>query len=483
MKFDVDFSPNSVSSEQTGTAKTRGDSSKSSGANSRTIHPATKPVVLSLLALIVIAAGAFVAVNNNLFHKTEPVAGEPPPVVTVSTASVKLSPVNHNLEVTGSVSAWDPLSIGSEVNGLKIETISVEEGQRVRKGQVLATLNSAVLRAQLEQARARLASSQNSLKKAIQPNRFEDIQALKAALSQAKASIAQQDAMLAQAEANLANAQRNESRFAGLVSQGAVSQADYDTRQTTAKTAEAEVNHMKESVRAAHFFWRQAQEKLSMAERGGRSEDIDISKAAVAENLATVKQLQAQVEQTIIRAPTDALVIKRDGHIGDITSSGQPLFTLMRNNRLELRAQVPEADLVRLSAGQKVKLATYADAALEITGTVREISPMVNAESRLGTVRIDVPSDSKVRPGMFLRGMVDLGKHPAITVPSTAVFNRDGQTFVFTIVGKQAKRRTVQTGTYTSDAVEVTSGLKPGDVVITNGGGFLKDGDYVRVSQ
>jgi HlyD family secretion protein len=482
MKFEVDFSPSSVSAETAGSNKTRDASSKSGGLKSVKAL-ASRPVVLSLLAILVVAAGTAVVFRNSFFHGAEIAASEPPPVVTVSTSTVGLSPVNHSLEVTGSVSAWDPLSIGSEANGLKIETINVEEGDRVSKGQVLATLNSAVLRAQLEQAQARLLSSQNHLKKAIQPNRFEDIQSLKAALSQSKANIAQQEAMLAQAEANLANAERNEGRFAGLVSQGAVSQADYDARQTTAKTAQAEVNHMKESIRSAHFGWRQAQEKLSMAEIGGRTEDIDISKASVAENLATVRQLQAQVDQTIIRAPADALVIKRDGHIGDITSAGKPLFTLMRNNRLELRAQVPEADLVHLSAGQKVKLASYADSALEIIGVIREISPIVDAESRLGTVRIDVPSDSKIRPGMFLRGMVDLGKRPAITVPSTAVFNRDGQVFVFTLSGKQARRRTVQTGTYTSDAVEIVSGLKADDVVISNGGGFLKDGDYVRVSQ
>src|SRR5262249_1410668 len=162
-----------------------------------------------------------------------------------------------------------------------------------KKGQVLATLNSSVLRAQLDQARARFASSRTNLKKAIQPNRFEDIESFKAALSQARANTAQQEAMLAQAEANLANAERNEKRFSDLSKQGAVSQADYDTRLTTLKTTQAEVNHMKESVRAANFAWEQAKERLAMALKGGRQEDVDISKATVAENEATVKQLEA----------------------------------------------------------------------------------------------------------------------------------------------------------------------------------------------
>lgn len=443
---------------------------------------ANRRIAIGAIAAIVAAIVVAIIWKNN-FDRASATTGEPPPVVTVATAPAEFKPISHSLEVTGSIWAWDPLSLGSEVSGLRIAAVNVEEGDLVKKGEVLATLNSSVLKAQLDQARARLSSSKTNLRKSVQPNRREDIQALRAALSQAKATIAQQEATLLQAEANLENAENNARRFADLVKQGAVSQVDFESKQTLAITARAEVSHRKEAVRAAHFAWQQAKERLSMAEVGGRREDIEISQAAVAEQEATVDQLAAQLEQTIIRAPTDGLVIKRNAHIGDITAAGKPLFMLMRNNRMELRAQVPEADLPRIHVGQPVKLVSYADPSLKLAGSVREISPLVDSTSRLGTVRIDVPSQPDVRPGMFVRGIVDLGEHQALTVPAKAVLNRDGLLFVFTLSGKQARRRSVQAGTYNAGVVEIVAGIKPGEIVITDGAGFLKDGDFVRVGQ
>jgi HlyD family secretion protein len=482
MKPGVDYSSHASPPDKTSPQESASPAGKQEESRwKRFVSSLVRPRVLIGLVLCIVVIAA-IAVKM-IFFSAKGTPAETPPVVTVSIVPASYQSIDHFLEVTGSVSAWDPLSIGAEINGLKIAEINVEEGDRVKSGQVMAVLNSSVLRAQLDQARARLVSSRNSLKKAIQPNRHEDIETYKAALSQAKANTAQQEAMLAQAEANMANAERNEKRFADLVKQGAVSQSDYETRLTTAKTTLAEVNHMKESVRAANFAWEQAKERLAMALIGGRREDVDISRAAVAENEATVKQLEAQVEQTIIRAPTDALVIKRDAHIGDITAMNKSLFTLMRNNRLELRAQVPETDLLKVKPGEPVKLLSYADNFLPVTGSVRVISPLVDTESRLGTVRIDVPSDSAVKPGMFLRGIVDLGKRQALTVPSSAVFNRDGQSFVFVLSGTQARRRIVTTGAMAAGNVEILSGIKPGDPVIADGGGFLKDGDCVRVSR
>ncbi len=483
MKTDVDFSPTTAPAEHSQLHAPSPGSTRVLYKGKAVSPWMARPRMLSGAAVVIVIIGAAVAYGINYAHKAAQPTAAPPPVVTVAVAPAQIASVTHNLEVTGSVSAWDPLSVGSEITGLRIEKVNVEEGDRVKQGQVMAVLNSAVLQAQLDQARARLLSSQTNLKKSIQPNRFEDIQSLRAALSQARANTAEQEAMLAQAEANLSNAERNEKRFSDLSKQGAVSQADYESRQTTAAVAQAEVNHMRESVRAANFACRQAIERLGMAVVGGRQEDIEIARATVAENLATVKQLEAQVAQTNICAPADALVLKRDAHIGDITGAGKSLFTLMRASRLELRAQVPEADLHKIAVGQSVKLVSAATSVAATTGYVRDITPIVDSESRLGTVRIDIPTDSAVKPGMFLRGTVALGSSQALTVPSAAIFNRDSQVFLFVVSGSQARRRSVETVLTVGSAVEVVSGLKPGELVIVDGGGFLKDGDYVRVSR
>jgi HlyD family secretion protein len=154
---------------------------------------------------------------------------------------------------------------------------------------------------------------------------------------------------------------------------------------------------------------------------------------------------------------------------------------MVRDSRLELRAQVPEVDLPKIQPGQIVRVTSDADARLSVNGRVRQISPQVDERTRLGTVRIDVPSVNGMRPGMFVRGQVALGERRAIVVPSQAVLTRDEGAQVFVLSGEQAMARPVVAGTRSGDRVEIVSGLKPGEKVIVAGAGYLKDGDYVRL--
>ena len=440
--------------------------------------------ILAALAIAALGISAFVFVRlSSASTSTTAVSNKPSPVATVSVESASFKLLPRHLEVTGSIWAWDPLSIGSEINGLRIGSVDVEEGDSVRKGQTLATLNSSVISAQLEQARARLRSSEASLLRAIQPNRPEDIRSLRAAVEEAEANVAQREALLVQAQANLANAEQNARRFQDLAKQGAVSQLDAENRQTTAQTSTALVHNAQQAVVAAKFALEQSKQRLAMAELGGRREDVEISKATVAEQRASVQQLEAQLAQTVIRAPADGLIYKRDAHIGDITAVNKSLFSLMRDHRLELRADVPEIDLQKIQPGASVHLCSYADSSLSINGRVRELCPLVDSSTRMGTVRIDLPFTSKIRPGMFVRGEVDLGQSSTLTVPARAVLTRDNQSFLFTLNGDKARRQEVKVGTRTEQLAEIVSGVSAGQPVIIDGAGFLKDGDTVRVGR
>jgi HlyD family secretion protein len=428
-----------------------------------------------------IGAGAFAVVQMNN-HPAIPAAKSAPPAVTVSTAKAKIENINDFVTVTGSVSAWDPLSIGAEVSGLRITQVNVEEGDLVKKGQVLARLNSGVLEAQLAQAKARLASAQATLKKAIMPNRAEEVDALKATLAQEEANIAQEVAHRKESNVNLANAQTNADRWAFLVKSGAVSANDWETKQLAADAAKQELLMSDAKIKAATALAHQAKEKLLQAENGGRREDVEISRASIAETKGQIEQLQQQIKQTVIVAPDDGLVSKRDGHIGDIANAGTPLFSLIRLNRLELRAQVPDIDLVKFKTGQVVHVSSTEETG-KILGRVALVSPQVDPISRLGTVRISVPGNVGLKPGMFVRGQVDLGHRMAVTVPVQSVVSRNGEAFVFTLDGDRAINTRIQTGVCDERIAEVTAGLKPGEEVVFKGARFLSDHDVVRVSQ
>lgn len=439
---------------------------------------------LVVVACCVAAAGIALAVGAGRGGRASGGAtgAAPPPVVTVDAVRACLRPLGSSLLVTGSISAWDPLSIGSEVAGLRIENVLVEEGENVRAGQVLAVLNSSVLRASLEESRAKLRAAEAGVSKSIQPNRPEEISVWRAALAQAEAAVAQEEANLAQEKADLANAQHTAERYRDLLRDGAVSAQDAENRETAAVIGAAQMRAAEQKLKASRFALEQARNRLNMAVVGGRSEDVAISRAHHAEMKASVDRLQAQVAQTVIRAPADGLVVKRDAHIGDITVANKPLFSIARSHRLELRALVPELDLVKVKPGQPVAVSTGGMAGPALPGAVREVSPLVDSGSRMGTVRIDLPADAGLKVGMFVRATIDLGRRDVVAVPARALLTRESHTYVMVLDNDRARARPVVTGARDGDMVEITAGLSKGEDVIISGAGFLKDGDPVRVA-
>jgi HlyD family secretion protein len=459
-----------------------------------------RKIALIALLVIALAAGGFIFWQQSV--RTAATAGggkgAARPVLTVELTPVKSASFERKLLVSGTVAAWDPVQVGSEINGLKVESIAVDDGARVKKGQIMATLNGSILRAQLAQQQARLAAAKASLVKAIQPNRPEDLTSLKAAYAQCQANVAQEEASLARTRASAAEAEANAGRYEGLVREGAVSALEGLNRSTLAKTTAADVHNAEQKVQSAKFTAQQAHERMIMGIAGGRREDVMMSQSSLAETEATVKQLASQVEQTVIRAPCDGLVVKRSVHIGDIASTGKVMFDLVRDGRLELRAQVPEGDLSRIQPGQKVEVqAVLANGALT-SGFVREISPIIDLDSRLGTVRIDLPastiplaagssssSSSSVLPfraGNFARGEIFLGKQDVLAVPSTCVVYKDNRAVVFTVSGDNiAQMRFVEAGERDLNNIEIRKGLSSGESVVARGAGFLKDGDHVQV--
>jgi len=402
------------------------------------------------------------------------------PVATVTTVAANLHPVPDVLNLTGSISATDPLSVGSSSVGLVIKEVNVEEGDYVRKGQILCQLDSSVMRAQLAAAQARLNGSHASLLKAAQPNRLEDIGSFEAAYQQSLSDIQNKTAMLDQAKASRDLALNNATRYAALVKEGAVSQMEAQTRQTEALTAGSTVRAAMESLEASRFSSRQALNRLAMAKEGGRKEDVDISRAAANENSATVQQMRAQIEQTIVRAPDDGLITKRLAHIGDLSNGGKPLFEMIRKGEIELRAKVSQDDIARLAVGQH---AHVSDNTRKAEGTIFQISPIVDETTRLGTVRIALPKDAGFRPGMFVKGIIERGSRTALTVPNSAVLADEGINYVYVYQNGLAKKQQVSIGARVKETAEVTNGLQAGDQVIVSGAGFLNDQDPVALGQ
>lgn len=202
-------------------------------------------------------------------------------------------------------------------------------------------------------------------------------------------------------------------------------------------------------------------------------------KARVQAARATLHAQQLRMQHTQVIAPDSGVISVRMATVGAVVGTGTELFRMIRQGRLEWRAEVMSEELGRMAPGAMATLTAANDR--KIQGKVRMVAPTVDPQTRAALVYVDLPKDSGAKAGMFATGQFELGSSNALTVPQQAVVMRDGFTFVF---GMNADRRVAQikvaTGRRLGDRVEITSGVTPDTVIVASGAGFLNDGDLVK---
>ncbi|WP_299453905.1 efflux RND transporter periplasmic adaptor subunit [uncultured Pigmentiphaga sp.] len=259
-----------------------------------------------------------------------------------------------------------------------------------------------------------------------------------------RADIAQARAALEEARASAAEAQANAERARSLQSSGALSEAQIQQYLTAGQTAQARV----ESARAA------------------------------------LAAQELRLKFTEVRAPDHGVISARTATVGAVVTPGTELFRMIRQGRLEWRAEVTSAEVGRIRVGGPVSVMAASGERLQ--GKVRAIGPTVDPQTRNTLVYVDLPGTdaarSAAKAGMFARGDFDLGSAPALTVPQQSVVMREAFNYVF-VVGpdNRVAQRKVRTGRRDGDRVEILEGLQPDARIVVRGAGFLTDGDLVRV--
>lgn len=255
------------------------------------------------------------------------------------------------------------------------------------------------------------------------------------------ADVATKQAMVRQREAELVNSEAALTRGQSLSNMNVLSQADLDRLSSAALVARAGV----ESARA----------------------DLEAS--------------SVRLKFTNVTAPDDGVITARMVTVGQIAQAGGEMLRLLRNNRIEWRGEVPESRLGELAPGQPV-IVTTADGKT-VNGSIRVVAPTIATANRTGLVYADLPPNDQLRPGMFARGEVEIGRSPAFTVPLQSVVSSDGYSYVFVMKPDgTVERRRVDVGAVRAAEIEVVNGIKSGEMIVGKGAGFLKDGDLVNVS-
>ena len=353
------------------------------------------------------------------------------PSMTVTTCTVEGQQLEASLMVSGTVVARDETLIGSEIAGLRITEIAVEEGDWVKEGQLLARLSSKTLEAQLAQ--------------------FE------AAVEKSAASVSLQSAALKEAELKQRDADSKKRRGDQLVASKSISAEEQENLHTSAMSA-------------------------ALKSESGRY-SLTLGQADLLITQAQRDQVKVQLSQTEIRAPTAGLISKRMAKVGNVVNANSELFRLVANGLVELDAQVAELDLASIQIGQRVLVGTSSKAVDLVEGSVRSISPTVDPMSRLGTVHVSLPRNSSIRPGQFVRGEIIVGNYTANVIPDAAILYRETSPYVY-VVGNDSSvlQRTIQVGRRQNSLAEVKKGLMVGEQVVLQGSGFLKPGDRVRIA-
>ena len=377
---------------------------------SQTPQKTKKKVWFILAIVIVLLLVAFLLWKSGSSNKTA--ATEKPDnaetteqkaALTVTVVQPEQQNWKQTFTANGNIAAWQEVVIGSELSGQRLTRVNVNVGDEVKRGQVLAEINSDTIRADLAAAKA----------------------------------------SYAEAQAVLANAVTNNKRIQQLKNTGAISAQESTQYQTSQATAQAR---------------------------------LDAAKAQIESN-------QLRLAQTQVISPDNGVISARTATVGSLAQTGQELFRLIRDHRLEWRAEVTTSDLYKLKQGMNARIFSPDPAQPAITGKVRMIAPVIDPQTRYGLVYVDLPATQAFRMGMFVKGEFDLGEKPALTIPQTALLLRDGFAYVF-IVGKNNRvaQQKVTVGRRLADRVEILD-LPANVKLVASGTGFLTDGDLVTVAK
>jgi HlyD family secretion protein len=380
----------------------------------------------------ILAASVFAAQPAIVLSAEEPAATTTAKPADANLPAIRVTEVGEHqlvdrIIVTGTVQAVEEVYVQPQVEGLRIEDLKADIGDTVKAGDVLATLATDSLILQKSQLLANRAKVQ--------------------------AVTAQLQAQVLEAEANEAEAIRQAERAERLVKSKAFAVGQAEQLRATATASTARVNSAKQSIVA---------------------NDADLKVID-----AQIDDVDLRLARTDVKTTIGGVISARNAKIGAIAAgAGNPLFTIIRDNAIELNADVSEGDLLKLKPGQVVHM-NVAGTSARVEGKVRTIEPVINATTRLGTVKISIDNPDIARIGMYASAEVIVSDRKVLALPLTAVMAEDGSMVVRRVVDGVVTMTKVTTGVQDGDFVEISEGLKLKDIVVEKAGAYVRDGDKV----
>jgi RND family efflux transporter MFP subunit len=347
----------------------------------------------------------------------------------VKTVKVIEMPIGQTVNVNGNLVAYDQTTAGVKVPG-RLQTITVDLGTVVRKGQAIAQLEQQDYKLRVQQSEAALAQARARL--GLSPDGSDD-----------RVS-AEETGTVRQARAVLEEAKAKRDRAERLVREGITPRAEWDTVESEYKVAQSRYQDALEEIRNRQGLLAQRRSELALARQ--------------------------QLADTVVYAPMAGIVQEKQASPGEYLAAGAPVALIVQVDPLRLRVEVPERESHDVKNGQSVRVTIEGDPESYL-GYIKRLSPTISQQNRVLAVEADVRNSGRLKPGAFVHAEIITNQtSTAATVPAGAIVTFAGIEKVITVEGGKAVEKPVTTGRRGPDWVEITSGVNVGQSVIVNPG-------------
>lgn len=383
---------------------------------------------------------------------------------TVSFGLARVQDVSQGLDSVGSVEAPLSVKIAAKVTG-RIDYLEVHEGDRVARGHILVRIDPTQIEAEVQQAKASLAEAQYRLAQARITQNPTNVSVA--------TQVRQQEAALASAQANLTNAHAKYNRQLELHKKGFIAAQDVDDAKAAVGVQQAAVD----DARAALEFAR-----ANTVQKSAYQQSLAALEASVAAAQAGVKNAESLRADTALTAPLDGFVTGRFVDPGAVVTAGQPILQVQYMRQVWVTVSVPEEVTGGIRLEQAAEISLDAVPGRTFVGKVTQINPSADPASRQFSVRVTLDNpDFAIKPGTFAHVKIETSiVRGALVVPREAVQHDHAGSYVMVIDDQSiARRRPVTLGTAAVDVIAITSGLRPGEKVVTLTAYPLKDGQAV----
>jgi RND family efflux transporter MFP subunit len=344
--------------------------------------------------------------------------GLPRVPMTVELGAIKKGDLSAHLIVVGNLIGEQTVDVAPKTSG-RVESIRVQLGDRVRRNQVLAKIEDREI---VEQVRQAVASQEVS-----------------------KATIRQREADLRVAEVNF---ERSKNLYG---------------RQLLAKQALDDAE--------SRYLAAQAQ--------------LDLSKAQQTQTDARLEELRINLQNTSVISPVDGFVGKRNVDAGAMVSQNSPIASVVDISRLRMVANVVEKDLRMVSVGDLADVEVDAYPGETFRGRIARIAPVLDPSTRTASMEVEVPNASfKLKPGMYARVNLTVeDRKDVLVAPKNAVIDFESKRGVWVPSAEnRAQFIAVELGIEDTDRVEIKSGLKEGDKIVTTGAAAVRNNDQLIIA-